>query len=58
MNRLEHVVHAVENSLRPIHQLKGCPPQIMSLDERMAYHNVPGFSIALIDQGEIAWVQG
>jgi CubicO group peptidase (beta-lactamase class C family) len=29
-----------------------------TLRERMAYHKVPGFSIALIDQGELAWAKG
>jgi len=29
-----------------------------TLRERMAAHKVPGFSIALIDQGELAWAKG
>jgi hypothetical protein len=29
-----------------------------TLRERMISHKVPGFSIALIDQGELAWAKG
>ena len=55
MKPLESVISAVENRLQPVFHLKGCPPDVMSLKERMAYHNVPGFSIALIENGELAW---
>ena len=30
----------------------------MALVDRMRYYKVPGFSIALIDQEELAWVKG
>jgi CubicO group peptidase (beta-lactamase class C family) len=32
--------------------------QKMTLGERMAYYKVPGFSIALVDQCELAWAKG
>jgi CubicO group peptidase (beta-lactamase class C family) len=36
--------------------LPGQPPQAMALDEVMRTLNIPSVSIALIDNGEIAWV--
>ncbi|MBU2426261.1 MAG: beta-lactamase family protein, partial [Gammaproteobacteria bacterium] len=30
----------------------------MTLAARMAYHKVPAVSIALVDDGKIAWVKG
>ena len=48
---------AVENSLHYPIKIKGFIEPPMNLRERMAYHKVPGISIAIIDQGKIAWVK-
>lgn len=44
-------------SLRPAIQVEGEPPESFTLAERMAYHNVPGVSVAVLDGGEIAWAR-
>jgi CubicO group peptidase (beta-lactamase class C family) len=48
----------VAAGLRPAVQLEGEPPTMYALAERMAHHNVPGVSVAVLDGGEIAWAQG
>jgi CubicO group peptidase (beta-lactamase class C family) len=58
MTDLERAVQAIERGLLTAINIKGRPQEGMSLHERMAYFNVPGFSIALIDQGEVAWARG
>jgi CubicO group peptidase (beta-lactamase class C family) len=47
---------AVERSLRPTMVVEGVPP--WTLLERMRHHHVPGVSIAVIQDGRIAWVRG
>lgn len=49
---------AVENGLLPAIVPAGRPLAAWSLEERMARYNVPGVSIALIDEGKIAWTKG
>jgi len=49
---------SVENSLRYPIKIKGLIEPLMNLSERMVYHKIPGMSIAIIDQGKIAWVKG
>jgi CubicO group peptidase (beta-lactamase class C family) len=44
--------------LRPAVQLAGEPPLRFTLEERMAHHRVPGVSVAVLDDGEIAWARG
>lgn len=58
MTYLEHAVRAVESGLLTANRIEGRPQQQMELDERMARSKLPGFSVALIEQGEIAWVEG
>lgn len=58
MTMTEKAVQAVEGGLLTANRIKGRPQEQMTLQERMTYYRVPGFSIALIDQGEIAWTQG
>jgi len=58
MTDLERAVQAIEQGLRTATCIKGRPQERMSLRERMAYFHVPGFSIALIDQKEVAWTRG
>lgn len=58
MTDIERAVQAIERGLLTAIKIKGRPQKGMSLRARMAYFNVPGFSIALIDQGEVAWARG
>lgn len=44
-------------TLRPAIQVEGEPPETYTLEERMAYHRVPGVSVAVLDGGEIAWAE-
>jgi CubicO group peptidase (beta-lactamase class C family) len=58
MTNLKRAVQAIEQGLLTANYIKGFPQERLSLRERMAYYNVPGFSIALIDQEELAWAKG
>jgi CubicO group peptidase (beta-lactamase class C family) len=49
---------AVESSLRYPVKIKGVMEPPMNLRERMAYHKIHCVSIAVIDQGKIAWTKG
>lgn len=48
---------AVETGLRPAVVFDGSPVS-WTLEERMARWNVPGVSIAVVEDGQIAWAQG
>src|SRR3546814_18441550 len=48
----------MERSLLPAVFPAGMPFPSWSLEERMARYRVPGVSIALIDEGKIAWAKG
>jgi len=50
-------VAAVENGLLPSVRIRG-QTQPMRLAERMAFHKVPGVSIAVINDGRIEWAKG
>ncbi len=52
--RVDRVIHG----LRPGIAIQGQPPVRWTLAERMQHYHVPGVSIAVIDSGRIAWVQG
>jgi CubicO group peptidase (beta-lactamase class C family) len=52
------MTQAVENGLLPANTIKGKPLPILNLADRMKRYNVPGVSIAVIDQTAIAWAQG
>lgn len=47
----------VEHGLSTPVVVKGAPEQKMSLAERMAFYQVPAVSIAVIDNGRIAWAR-
>ncbi len=47
---------AVENNLSTGHQVGDSPTQRMNILDRMAFHHVPGASVAVIRHGNIAWV--
>ena len=50
-------IHQLETTLTPPIQLKRITDSKFSLTERMAHYKVPGVSIALIENGEIAWTK-
>ena len=52
------MMQTVENGLLPANTIKGEPLPVLNLADRMKRYNVPGLSIAVIDQAAIAWAQG
>lgn len=50
-------IKAVENGLLRSVYLKGVPSEKLSLEDRMSFYRVPGVSIAVIDQKELAWAR-
>ena len=50
-------IHQLENSLTPPIHFKGITDSKFTLTERMAHYKVPAVSIALIENGEIAWAK-
>jgi CubicO group peptidase (beta-lactamase class C family) len=55
---VEERIARVEHGLLPPVLVKGEPTPHMNLVDRMSFHKVPGVSIAVIDQGRIAWARG
>ena len=53
MNELEMVIEAIEHGLLTVKSPEKRPGRKKELLKRMEYHKVPGFSAALIDQGEL-----
>lgn len=51
-------IKAVENALRPAMYVKGTPIAAMNILDRMKHYNVPGVSVAVINNGEIEWAKG
>jgi hypothetical protein len=51
---LEQAIQTVEDGLLPAIRIAGRPQPSFRLADRMVYYNVPGFSIALIQDTEIA----
>ena len=51
-------VQRVVAGLRPPVEVQGRPPARWSLAERMAFHKVPGVSIAVVEGGRISWARG
>ena len=49
---------AVEQGLLPPLAVKNQPPDTMSLEERMKYYQVPGLSIAVLNNNTLEWAQG
>jgi CubicO group peptidase (beta-lactamase class C family) len=52
------LMERVETGLRPAIVLEGDPVQSLNLTDRMKFYKVPGVSVAVIDQGAIAWARG
>ena len=55
---VEERIARIEHGLFPPVLVKGEPPPSMNLVDRMSFYKVPGVSIAVIDQGRIAWARG
>jgi len=45
----------IYEGLQPIVRIKGAPPQLSSLEERMRFHKVPGVSIAFLQDHKVVW---
>ena len=50
-------IHTIENTLSPPVSLKALPNPSFTIQERMAHYQVPAVSMALIDNGKIAWTK-
>ena len=50
-------IKAVENSLMPNQQIQDSSLKKFSLLERMAFYKVPAVSIAVVDNGQLAWAK-
>ena len=50
-------IQITENSLMLRYHLQGSPVETFTLLDRMKYYQVPGVSMALIDNGKIAWIK-
>ena len=48
----------VENSLLPPARIAGTTSEPWSIDSRLAFHAVPGVSLAVIADGKISWTRG
>lgn len=48
----------VEAVLRPAIMLADTPPRLFHLVDRMKFYKVPGVSVAVIHNGEVAWSRG
>ena len=51
-------IRAIEGAIVPGLIIRGEPVQTATLAERMEHHNVPGISIAVINDGKIEWARG
>jgi len=51
-------VNQIEKGLRPAFVIEGQPEPRWSIEERMAHYSVPGVSVAVIENGKIAWAKG
>ncbi len=54
----DEMMQRIENGLLPANTIKGKPQPVLNLADQMKRYNVPGVSIAVIDQAAIAWAQG
>ena len=51
-------IRRIENGLLPPVVVKGQPVQALTLDERMRELKIPGVSVAVFENGRIAWTRG
>jgi CubicO group peptidase (beta-lactamase class C family) len=57
-NQIQERIKRVENKLLLPLRIKGESPGKMDIVERMKHYNVPGVSIAVINNGKIEWAKG
>ena len=48
----------VESGLVPGQVIKGAPVPRYTIAERLAHYKVPGVSVAVFENGELAWARG
>ena len=48
----------VESGLLPAQVIKGTPVSRYSITERLAHYKVPGVSVAVFDNADLAWARG
>ena len=48
----------VESGLMPGQYVKGTPLTRFTIAERLAHYKVPGVSVAVFENGELAWAKG
>ena len=53
-----HRIASIERGLRPAQALAGAPVPLSTLEGEMRRLHVPGLSIAVIDDGRLAWAKG
>jgi CubicO group peptidase (beta-lactamase class C family) len=58
MTDLAQVIETVEHGLLKPTGSSNRPRKKMELSKRMEYYRVPGISIAIVDQGQLAWAKG
>src|SRR5258706_1119629 len=51
-------IERIEHGLVPAALIRGQPARTMTISERMAFHRVPGVSVAVIDKWQIDWARG
>lgn len=54
---IDERIARVEQGLLPRAVLKGQSGRRTSIGERMAYHGVPGMSMAVIEDGKLVWAR-
>lgn len=55
---VEARIEAVERGVMPALQVEGRRDRLFTLEERMAFHGVPGVSIAVVNDGRVEWARG
>ena len=58
MSNVDRVIQVVEQGLYKKLPTDDYHPRKLELRKRMAYYKVPGFSIAVIEAGELVWSKG
>lgn len=51
-------IGAVEGGLTTLVQIRGREPERFTLSERMEHYQVPGVSVAVIEDGQVDWARG
>lgn len=58
INEGESEIQFIENGLITDTQVKGSTPKTYNIIDRMRHYNVPGVSIAVVENGAIKWAKG